>query len=525
MSKYFLASLFRLKWFIACIIIVFFYLLLIIKYAENIPFTDDLAVLSSLYDIHQEPDWYLKFKTLFSFHNEHRIVIPRLITILIYYGQFQHIDVAWWVIIGNISIFLILYLYFKAGFTQHTIKSFMPILLFVLQPIHYELMYWGMASLQNIGVLVLSSFSFYQLTYSKNKSLAIVMAVLAVFTSANGVFAFIIGTALLLYKREWHKVIVWAMIGIMCTFLYWYGFSATENSGKSLSESFVVIRFLVTFTSLVGGIIYTQTFPFLSIILGSFLLIIISFVCYYQLIKQSIAPNYTQLQKINAQLFFFSCIGFILLTIAAISLGRNSNSILLVSRYKLYSALVIAITYALFIDWIVIRQYIFKLIMFTSSIFWLVSYTRYTPMFEVHSRLLFTHFFNWKYSEIVDIYPPFAEKYYTEHWNKVYQSGQYIPPKNVIEKSQNIISHFQKSPVMKTSFSVQGQIINIDPITLPTNEYYVLHKVQGKLAIYPLNTTVYRALYPLSEAEYSASINSAYWILSPETSLFIVPVH
>lgn len=516
MKKYLFILSNQLRWFIICATVVLIYLSIIIIYAENIPFGDDVAVLTSLYDIHHEPAWSLKLKTLFAFHNEHRIVVPRLITILLYYIQFKQISITWWILIGNISIFFILYLYYKTGFSNRKLFWFIPVLFFILQPIHYELMYWGMAALQNIGVLVLSSLAFYYLFYSQNKPLSLSMAILAVFTSANGLFTFIIGTALLFYKKEWSTAVLWLVIGITSGFLYWTGFSDVINSDSPFEEPFHIINFLTTFVSLAGGIVYTQSFPILSLVLGSFILFIIAFFTYQSLIVQPATNKKTYL-------FFLSCLGFILLTAAAVSFGRAPSNILSGSRYKLYSTLLISLTYIISINWIEKRNYISGPILMFAMLFWLASYTHFTSRFDIHSRLLFSQFFNWKFSGVLDINSPFAEKYYSDHWYEFYKSGQYTPPQSVLNKSQKIFAKLNKFIPLKASFLNTQQGIFITPVRLPVNEYYAVNKSQNKLMIYPLNAdNFYHTLFFSSTVNYSASINPAYWLEASEKSLPVV---
>ncbi|MBD2752676.1 hypothetical protein [Spirosoma validum] len=508
----------RWKWLIACLVVLLIYLLIIVAYAENIPYADDLAVLSSLYDIQHAPNWYLKLRILFNFHNEHRIAIPRLIAIGIYYIQHRHINIMWWIIIGNISIFLLLYLYFKAGFINQRVKRFLPVLFFVLQPMHCELMYWGMASLQNIGVIVLSSLSFYYLFQSKNNYLALLVAVLAVFTSANGLFTFIVGIALLIYRKDWPSSIIWLVIGLLSGFLYWNGFIIGKYSGDGFGESLELVRFLITFISLTGGVVYTQSFPLFSFALGFILLLFISISVYYIINSQSVNSD-------SSKLFFVACLAFVLLTIAAISLGRHPSNILSGSRYKLYPALVLALTYILLEDRVKENQYIFKSILSFSMLFWVVSYAHYTTRFSTHSRLLFAHFYNWKYSGILDVPSRYSEKYYSERWHKFYQDGQYIPPQKIIEKCQKIVAKVNEQAIFKTSYYFNNKDINIDPVELPIHEYYAVHKAEQKTTIYPLITNnFYKSILTPSKVKYSASINSSYWVKSAEESLLIIPM-
>ncbi|QDK81243.1 hypothetical protein EXU85_22580 [Spirosoma sp. KCTC 42546] len=519
MKNKLLISLWRLKWLIACIFVGILYFSTIAINAENIPFTDDLALLSSLYDIHHELDWTLKIKTLFSLHNEHRLVIPRLIIIVLYYIQDQHVNVMWWIVVGNALIFPVLYLYFKSGFTNYNILFFIPVLFFALQPMHYELMYWGMASIQNIGVLVLSSLSFYVLIYTKNNLLALLIAVLAAFTSVNGLYVFIIGIILLFYKRDLYSSAIWILAGCGTAFFYWQGFSLDENTGKGFQESFHIIKFTATFISLVGGIIYTQTVPILSLVLGWLLILFFTAISYYRLILQPIEVN-------NRQLFFLSCLAFIFLTIAAISLGRDPGSVLVVSRYKIYSALSISLIYSLLIDYIYKYRSFFRAILFSSLLFWIVSYSRYNGQFKSHTRLLFAHFFNWKYSDILDVSPPFTANYYADHWRKLYASGQYIPPEGVEEKCKKMILQVNAKQYINTFSFIVNNVITINPIRLAFNDYYVVSKVDKKIAIYPLHTdSFYQTLFSPATAIYSASMNTSYWIQDSKGPLFIVQLN
>ncbi len=384
---------------------------------------------------------------------------------------------------------------------------------------HYELMYWGMAALQNIGVIALSTITFYQLTVKNNKLLPVLIAVLAVFTSANGMFVFLVGILLLLYKREWIFGLFWLIVGVGSVYLYWQGFSANEHSGKGFGESVHIVNFLGIFLSLVGGVAYAQIFPYLSLLLGISVLSALLFVGYHLFIIHSVRYN-------KPQQFLICCLAFTLLTIAAISLNRDVHSVLSVSRYKLYSTIVISLTYILLINWLDNAQYIVKLSLLSGLLFWLISYSRYTVMFDMHSRLLFTHFFNWRYSGVLDIYPPFAEKYYSEHWYKFYQSGQYRPSEYIAEKSRKIIDMSKKPLLLKASFSIDNKIVTVKPVSLPANEYYAVHKTLHKTAIYPLNrNSFFKMIFSTSPILYSTSVDASYWTSPPGSEVFIVPLN
>lgn len=203
--------------------------------AFNYPFEDDFN--SPLQFINQYIDASLpdRLKLIASQHNEHRIVFDRLVFLGQYYATGK-IDFRSLILVGNLSLLLL------AGvFSQTTYQSlpapyrvlyFVPVC-YVLFTLHFwELTLWGMASLQNLYVMVFVAGSLYLLTKSVGRPAAfwwsVALAVLATYTSGNGLFVFAVGVPVLLFLRQQRQLLIWLGVGIVATLLYFWGYKSPE---------------------------------------------------------------------------------------------------------------------------------------------------------------------------------------------------------------------------------------------------------------------------------------------------------
>jgi hypothetical protein len=383
-------------------------------------------------------------------------------------------------------------------------------------------MYWGMASITNIGVLALALLSLYSLIYYRYKAVSILLATIAVYTSANGIFVFVAGLFVLLYKREWINTTFWVVVGLIDGFTYWYSFESDVTSEKLVNKSFQLLPFLQSSVSLVGGAFYTQKAPLLSLILGIMILLGIIIKVYKWLIIDSSTEK-------TGQLFVLSCVLFFLLTIAAISYGRYSTTILSVSRYKIYSVMFLVFLYMIYIDWIIDKIVLFRMVLVCAGCFWLFSYVRYWDMFKRHEKTLTAHYFNWKYSHRLDLPSSDMEIYYALHLNNLYQSQHYVPGKGTEEEAKELMKKVDcvslKFPQINENniAIISSNFINIQPLTLPNGNYFLTVKSKGKVAIYPLNTLKSNPFLQFQlMSEYTTTINKLYWIGGTSSTLSVI---
>ncbi|WP_157580218.1 hypothetical protein [Rudanella lutea] len=90
-----------------------------------------------------------------------------------------------------------------------------------------------MASLQNLYVLVFVMASFYLIDRTPNRPRAFwgacAFAILATFTSGNGLFAFPVGALMLWLLGQRRYAAIWSGIAVLTAVLYFWGFERSEN--------------------------------------------------------------------------------------------------------------------------------------------------------------------------------------------------------------------------------------------------------------------------------------------------------
>ncbi|RRA98716.1 hypothetical protein [Larkinella rosea] len=213
---------------------VFIYYRTVYNNAVNVPFEDDfdsaLKFLSSyLFKTNSLVD---RVKLIFSQHNEHRIVFDRLVFLLDYYLtgflNFRHL-----ILVGNLSLVFLAYLLFRSSFPGMRLADkllyFVPVAFGLFQLHFWELTVWGMASLQNLYVVVFALLGFYALSQTPKKAnwfvVACVAGVAAAFTSGNGMFTFLVGIPVLLVLKQYKKLAIWTSLTVVTFALYFWGYA------------------------------------------------------------------------------------------------------------------------------------------------------------------------------------------------------------------------------------------------------------------------------------------------------------
>ena len=323
------------------VLIFISYFYCIISYSVNFPFYDDfnaiLVFIQTYNDKHSFPE---KFLLLFEQHNEHRIAFDRVVT-LSYYKLFSTINFKALIFIGNISLFFIIAILYRSVLYKNRINLFylIPIPLLVLNHSYYEVSFWAMASLQNMWVLVFAMTSLYFLYQETNYSIyiALFFAVVATFTSGNGMMTFIAGAIVLgLNKKLFnYKIVLWLLFGVVSIFLYFKGYTSAADHPSVIKTLFdkplVLVGFFFTF---LGGSFHIV----ISIIIGLVVLlfcIIVTFKKYY-----------------TTNPVLYSYLLFFLLTAIAVTLGRGGFGIeqATCSRYMINSSVFMAVCYLVFIS-------------------------------------------------------------------------------------------------------------------------------------------------------------------------------
>ena len=330
-------------------IIVFWYVFE--KYAVNIPHWDDFAVRNSLLSFLNSPTTLEKLKILFAQHNEHRIFLTRLSAFLIDAIK-GTLDVKWLMFIGNFSLVGILFLFHKITEKyKFSLLALVPISFLIFNVGLFENTFWGMACIQNFGVLFLAFLTFYWLVFSakiqtKNYLyFAIFTCFLGIFTSSNGILIPMIGLLILLFQQRKQAFFVWITSSIAFLFAYFYGFENNPEKASKANLSDITLLFKGFFATVGNAIDSSFVFPDqhtnLSMAVGILMVLFMSVFGY-----QTIFKKYNDTYRQN-DLFLLACLAFLGITCVGIVYARISFGfgILLTSKYKIYAVLMLCICY------------------------------------------------------------------------------------------------------------------------------------------------------------------------------------
>jgi hypothetical protein len=340
-----LAPKFRLWMILLLMILPAFLCLLFIKnYGVNVVYWDQWEIVplfDKLYSGH------LSFADLFAQQNEHRILVPRIVMLLL--GIITHYNTVAemyfsWCLICLIS-FVLFIAYTKIfGNTPNSLIKFVPVVWILFSLRQWENLLWGfqVAFFMEILFLVLSLFL---LETSKKPNwkfaFSVICGLFCTFTLANGMLIWPIGLAqiLLVYRLQQKEQLrpylkmatAWSLIGIISCILYFVTYTKPSSSPSFLyfiQQPISSIRFLL---ASIGSPLAIEIFSSVSI---GILIIFIFFWIIYLLIKKIG-------KKENLSPFFLSMLIFASLSILILFLGRSGWGVehALVSRYTTLTAL------------------------------------------------------------------------------------------------------------------------------------------------------------------------------------------
>lgn len=331
------------------------------KYAVNIPHWDDFAVRNSVAQFLEKSSFIEKLKTLFAQHNEHRIFTTRISALVIYLIQ-GTINVKSLMFLGNCMLIGITILFYKI-LKKYKINTIYlaSITFLIFNNSLYENTFWGMASIQNFGVIFLAFLCFYWLIFSiettskKNFYWSIFICFLGVFTSSNGIVIPIIGCFILLFQQRKKEFFIWFSASLVFLFAFIFDFKRNPDNVAKTTITDINILAKGLFATL-GNSIDTSFFSpekhlDFSMALGFFLGIFIILFSFQTIFKKynskDINTSSDFINQKNTDLFLLACLIFLGVTCGGIVFARISYGIstLLTSKYKIYSLLILVIFY------------------------------------------------------------------------------------------------------------------------------------------------------------------------------------
>ena len=253
MSKYISIS------FSIAILLVFVYTLF--NDSLNLPSFDDYdATLSFIKNFYfNNLSGAEKFQSLFSRHNEHRILFSRAIAAS-YFGLFHEINFAHLVIIQNIflvSFFGVILFLFKDE-KQLTPTVFLLITAFLFSFSIWQVSFYYWAGIQHFVVFLFSFSSLILLnktdkTVSQTFVLAVLFAFLGVFSFGNGFLVLFLGVFLLFAQKKYSVLPAWMIASFLLLFFTFFVQKPGQSEGHGPFNIEWMARLLFTF---LGSFLY-----------------------------------------------------------------------------------------------------------------------------------------------------------------------------------------------------------------------------------------------------------------------------
>lgn len=321
--------------------ILFYYFL--VNTAFNLPIHDDYSLLNFVNTFSEINDLTSKIIFIFSFqHNEYKLIFVNAI-FAVQYTLLGHIDFFILSMIGNafvIIIYILIVKNFKTFSNSNLIRlmALFPISLLLFQLQYASTMNFSMAGIQNLSVIAFSLACISLLSNNSHRrfTAACIALVFAVCASGNGFLLLPVGILLMIERKRWLHIIIWVILGLAIAAIYFNNYSIKNSTQHVDSARLVELLFLINplyILAFIGSSIakYQNHIP--SVGLGVVLIII-----------WCVAIKNKYFKK-NPPVFYFSI--FLIFTAIAVSTLRSSLGIeqSLASRYRIYSNLILILTY------------------------------------------------------------------------------------------------------------------------------------------------------------------------------------
>lgn len=363
----------------AILVPIIIYFWIVFKFSENIPFWDDYDAVLRFMTHYFERDFSAKLGLLFHHHNEHRIFVSRVISLMDYY-LFGKVNFEHLIYIGNlflVGIFFLLYKAFKNDIKAN-IRLFIPVAIILFQSQYLTNSVWAMASIQNFGVIFFSLLSLYLLHRQKLLP-SLFIGTLAVLTSGGGFLVFPIGALYIWLNRKINKTFyIWCITSIVVIGLYFYGYKSNPDHPSifyALSHPMSAIEYLGNFTGSyfkLWGRHVAWIFALIFFALSGFLIL-----------KK-------EYKKMPLIVYFLL---FLILTACLTTLSRSGfgHDQAWTDRYRMYSALFVALAYLASLKLLSNRkskQILFGVLLVICSVNNIKSFKKNYPKFENHQTRL-----------------------------------------------------------------------------------------------------------------------------------------
>ena len=320
------------------------YLLSVALFSVNVPVGDDYTLLGEIVDLRQAPDWRTRLRILASTHNEHRILVTRLVAYLVS-GLPSGLDLRVLLAIGNAVLILTLLALGRLLRFQHR-WEWIIVAMIMLQPQLQKLMFYAQSNLQaHFGILWAVAYLYFTLQPRK-EHIALAFFICAVLTSGSGLFLIVVGAVVLALLKRWRSLAL--HIAVAVPVWVWYlqdiGNTGIDAISYALQNPVTVARFFIGTLGSVAEIPSDQfawRSSYTTITCGVLLFAYVGSVAW-----RSLVPGHA---GGRADMAIFAWLLYCTLLVAVIAIQRSQEyeevllSASLDGRYRIYSLMIAAV--------------------------------------------------------------------------------------------------------------------------------------------------------------------------------------
>ncbi len=335
------------NWFVFCLIPVGLLAFVLYKYLLNLPTGDDIFLLDIFNQLKEADSFWDKIVVLFSQHNEHRIVITRLIALLQYWIS-GTVDLRAWIILGNISLVLTIGLFYKHIGNQKW--WLVPIAFILLSPASNTLFAMQASNLLSVFFGLATIHFLLKKPSRPDTAYLFLFSGLSIFSNSGGIAILLIAAAVLFLQKRYRLLVLWTLWCAVVLIGYYWNYEKVYRHPSYeliLQQIPQAVEFFLAFLGSIG-------FRGYAAVPAGFCFLILSLIATYR-------KYYLQ------NPFVFLCMVYILMIAGMCTLKRYEYGIdnAIADRFRIYSMVLAASSL------LVIRDLLSAHLPLQKSAFWL----------------------------------------------------------------------------------------------------------------------------------------------------------
>ncbi|MCF0057388.1 hypothetical protein [Dyadobacter sp. CY356] len=432
-------------------LIVLIFLSYIYYFSVDFPFQDDLLLIDFIEKVDSGNLGFATFfKELFKTYNDHKVVIPRLISLVDFkingYLNFK-------TYIGLISINLLYILYFLYNQFKKIklpLFYFLPVPLLFLHPQYHDVSLWAINGMQHSFLTAFLVSAIYLISKNTKQGFygAVVFCFLATFTHGNGILSFPAIIFYLLCYKEFKKAAGFAGFMFLALGIYLAGYETGQAAGLPPTISVFVFSLL----GFIGASMSEWDNYLLYAVLWGGLIVFFAAFLIFRMIRSGFEQKVNYKPQVNVELL--TLLGFIFITSSVIAVFRSWQGVTLTSRFQLYAALSSCIFYLLLLNYsrIFRSKNVFLVITFLSIGYWAHTYYRYTDIVADKRTKYLADIYNWRYDKVFLTVEQSLLDNAAFYLFPAYKKGIFRLPESIISKNEldSLISYNKNSRISAT---------------------------------------------------------------------------